>query len=52
MNIDVNKIKEKGEDCLLAVVRNRDIITVAASAIFSFLAWRGVKKLGGDKKNG
>lgn len=41
--------KEKGVQYGQRVVDNRNFITVAAAALFSFLAWRGVKKLGGNK---
>lgn len=41
--------KEKGVQYGQVVKDNRNLIAVVASALFSFLAWRGVKKLGGNK---
>lgn len=49
---DMTKIqdwKDKGVQCGKVVADNKNVIAIAASALFSFLAWRGIKKIGGNK---
>lgn len=48
-NMNLQEWKAKAAQYGKTVNNNRNIIVVAASALFSFLAWRGVKKLGGNK---